>query len=319
MFNELSLSQVETILDARIVLEAFVKSSIKARELGFTEIRLHENSLANLYQLSLLDGYRIDNWLNDAEVSSDLRLRFKDIIANPPLIKDDEQDLRSVYEWSIFHIILNQVKHQVFGLGAAYVFGTLAISLGTHEEWAKPKLTISHTYLTLDGAENTDHVEINQFSNEELLLSHKVWIEKEKKDSLEKTMDLWEKRTEYFPNIFLGTDVERQLLVIGLTKRFYQVVDCFNKLNDFAGKWHGGGFNLNELKSQSFLDISGESDCTKKKYPLLRQFRLHDGQKAQFDLHIKIPELRIYFLPNVETHKITVGYVGKHLRTCKFE
>lgn len=206
MFNELSLSKVSTISEARTTLERFVKSSIKAKEFGFTEIRLHENSLINLYQLSLFDGYRIDNWLNDNEVNSDLRLRFKDIIANPPLIKEEENELKTLYELSMFHFTIENHAHQVFGLGAAHIFGTLAISLGTHEEWNKPLITINHNYLTLDGIENNKNVNVNHFSNEEILQLHKEWIDKEKKDSLEKSIDLWNKRAEYFPYILFGTD-----------------------------------------------------------------------------------------------------------------
>ena len=52
MFNELSLSQVTSVADARNVLETFVKSSIRAKDYGLTELRLHEN-LQNLFQGTL--------------------------------------------------------------------------------------------------------------------------------------------------------------------------------------------------------------------------------------------------------------------------
>jgi hypothetical protein len=319
MFNELSLIQVNSISDARNVLEAFVKSSIKAKEFGFTEIRLHENSLQNLYQLSLCEEYRIDNWLSDKEVNSDLKDRFKEIITTFPLITNEEISEKEIYESSEFFKIIDSDKHRVFGLGAAYVYGTLATSIATHQEWCKSSVFIEHFSISYDGNESTTNVQVFNFSSKEILETHKKWIETEQKDSLGKSIDLWDKREEYFSNILFGNELENQLQKIGLTKKFYQIIDCLKKLDAFAKTWNEGGFNLNELKTKSLMNISGESDCTMKKYFLLRKFRLSDGQKAQFELHIKIPDARIYFLPNELTHKITVGYIGKHLRTCLYD
>ena len=318
MFNELSLSKVNAISDARNVLEAFVKSSIRAKEFGFTEIRLHE-SVKDLYQFNLLDNYRIDTWLKDNEVDYDIRDRFRDIVANPPLLREDEINEKEVYERSEFHKTIDENKHSVFGLGAAHVYGTLAISLATHQEWLKSSVSIQHYSLNHQGTESTTDVEVFHFSSKEILETHKDWIEKEQKESLEKSIDLWNKREEYFPNILFGTDLENQLKKIGLTKKFYSIVDCLKKLDSFAKTWSAGGFNLNELKEHSLMDISGESATTMQKYSVERKFRLSDGQKAQFELHIKIPDVRIYFLPNEVTHKITVGYIGNHLRTCLYD
>jgi hypothetical protein len=42
MFNELSLKEVNSISDARTILDQFVKSIIFGGELGLTEMRLYE-------------------------------------------------------------------------------------------------------------------------------------------------------------------------------------------------------------------------------------------------------------------------------------
>lgn len=318
MFNELSLSKVNSISDARNVLETFVKSSIRAKEFGFTEIRLHESSIQNLYQLSLLDGYRIDSWLNDAEVNSDLQDGFRELISTYPLITEDEISEKDIYERSEFHKTLDEKKYQVFGLGAAHVYGTLSVSLTTHKEWLKPSVSVHHYSLNHEGNANTTDVDVFHFSSLEILESHKEWIEEEQKQSLEKSIELWEKRNELFPNILLGADLERQVQGIGLTKRFSQVFDCLKKLDGYTGTWEEGGFDLNELKAKTGLDVSGESDLTMQKYSSQRKFYLSTGVKVQFELHIKLGDLRIYILPDENTHTITVGYIGKHLRTVKF-
>jgi len=319
MFNELSLSKVNSVLIARNVLETFVRSSIRAKEVGFTEIRLHEKIMQNLYQLSLLEGYRIDNWLNDKEVNFDLRDKFKEIISTYPLITTEEISEGELFEMSEFHITLDEKRSQVFGLGAAYVYGTLAASLSTHTEWLKSSVTIQHYSLDHEGNENTSNVEVLHFSSNELLDAHIDWIENEQRESLEKSIELWNKRVELFPNILLGTDLESQLQSVGMMKSFNQIFACLKKLNAYAGTWTEGGFDLNELKAQTGMDISGESASTMQKYSVQRKFRSSTGLKVQFELHIKLGSLRIYILPNDGTHQITVGYIGKHLRTAKFD
>ena len=319
MFNELSLVQVNSIADAQKILETFIKATIRASALGFTEMRLYENVLENLFQLDLFDGYRIDVWLNDRSVNSDLKLRFREIIANPPLLNEDDFKEKEFYEWSIFHLDIDSMKCQVYGLGAAYIFGTLSISLSTHQAWNKTSLSINHYTLTIEGNESNSSVDVPHFSTIENLNFHEQWIEKEQKKSLENSQEMWNKREEHFPFILFGSDVESQINRLGLSKKFYRVFDCLKKLNAYSTTWVEGGFNLNHLKLSSLLDISGESDCTMKKYFVTRKFRLSNGQKAQFELHIKIPDLRIYFLPNDSTHEITVGYIGKHLPTCLFD
>lgn len=318
MFNELSIARLNSIADARSVLAAFVKSSIKAKDYGLTEIRLHEN-LQNLYQLALHDKYRIDNWLNDPDVNSDIQDKFRDIISTTPLITSDEILENDLYERSEFYKVIDDKQFQVFGLGAAHVYGTLAISLSTHNEWSKPSVTIKHYSINNEGGESNIDVEVFHFSTYEVLESHKERIKEEQRKSFEKSSELWNKRLEIFPYILLGQDLEEQLQSIGLTKKLNQVFGCLKKLNDFANTWTIGSFELNEFVKQTGLDTSGESEITMKKYSTLRKFRLSTGERVQFEIHIKIGNTRIYILPDMLSHNITVGYVGKHIRTVTFD
>ncbi|MDQ3108294.1 MAG: hypothetical protein M3R17_00220 [Bacteroidota bacterium] len=319
MFNELSLSKLSSVSEVRTVLEKFVKCYIEAKSLGFSELRLHEYSLQNLYQLSLHDNYRIDSWLRDKEVNPDLRLRFQEIVSTFPLITQEEIIEKELYDRSDFHKEIENLFHQVFGLGAAYTYGTLAISLATHSEWENSTVSVNHYSIDFKGNEKNASVDVLHFSTINTLHTHNGWINAEKQQSLRKSVDLWNRRSEYFPNVLLGLDIENQLQKIGLAKKFFQIVDCLNKVNDFSKRWKTGGFNLNEFNELTKMMASGESECTMNKYYLLRRFRLHDGEKVQFEFHIKIPDVRIYFFPNEETHEITIGYIGPHLRTCLYD
>lgn len=317
MFNELSLSLANSVKDARNVLDTFVKSSIRAKDYGLTEIRLHE-SLQNVYQLTLFDGYRIDTWLKDANVNSDIQDKFREIVSSTPLITSEEISEIELYERSEFHKVLDEQKFQVFGLGAAHIYGTLVLSLATHNEWLKPSVSVQHYFVSHEGNESKIDVDVFQFSTQEVLESHKERIEIDQRKSLEKSSELWNKRLEMLPHILLGDDLEGQLQEIGLTKKFNQVFDCLKKLNEFARTWINGAFELKEFVEKTGLDASGESEITMRKYSTLRKFRLSSGEKVQFEIHIKLSNTRIYILPDDHSHKITVGYIGKHIRTVNF-
>jgi hypothetical protein len=318
MFNELSISPLESVSLARNILEIFVKSSIKAKEYGFTEIRLNEGSLKSLYQLNLFDDYRIDHWLHDKEVNPDLQDSFRDIISTSPLIKIEELSDNELYERSEFFKELDDKSFRVFGLGAAFVYGTLSVSLQTHMEWLNSVVSISHYSLDHDGTEITRNIEVKHFSSNDVLVTHKKWIEKEQKESLEKCIDLWINREKYFPNLLFGRELKNQIEKIGLTKSFDQIFDCLKKLDEIAKTWNSGGFELHKVKSQSMMNISGESASTMQRFSVERKFQLSNGEKKLFELHIKIPDFRIYFWPDEKTHEITIGYIGKHLRTSLF-
>lgn len=319
MFNELSLQEVNSISDARTVLEKFVKSIIFGGELGLTEMRLYEGVIPNLYNIQLFDSYRIDNWLSDKEINSDLQLRFREIFTTYPLITDEEIIDLELYTRSSFTKKVNSSDIQVWGLGAAYVFDTLSISLATHVDWSSSTVLINHYSLLRDGNDNFEDVVVKHFSDTETLKEHTKWIEKHQIENLKRSEDLWNEREALFSDLLFGKEVEHQFKSIGLSKKFFRIIDILKKLNEFAKSWNTDGFNLNTLKEDTKLDISGESICTMQKYSSLRRFQLYTGEKVQFELHIKLPDIRIYFLPDETNHKIHIGYIGKHIRTCLFD
>jgi hypothetical protein len=53
-------------------------------------------------------------------------------------------------------------------------------------------------------------------------------------------------------------------------------------------------------------------------YGAERTFTSLDGTRRVFDWHVKVGHWRIHFDPDVGPGKLLIGYVGKHLRTKKF-
>lgn len=121
--------------------------------------------------------------------------------------------------------------------------------------------------------------------------------------------EIWEKREEIFPNLIFCGDTQNQLGNFGINdKRLRTILEKLNVLDNYLSKNEKLDFdNLN-------FKISGESTSTMQQYGNLREFKLPNGKYEIFELHIKLPTLRIHIFPN-NKGKCYVGYIGNHLQT----
>jgi len=316
MFNELSLKEASSKESARNIIETFIKSTIQASELGFTEIRLHEKTLQNLYQIPLCQDYKIDHWLKDPEINSDLQVKFRDIIANPPLITDAEISENELYQRSEFFKKIDNIDCLVWGLGAAHIYDTLSVSLGTNSEWDKNNISLLHYYLNENNGEENAQIIVKHFSNIPTLNTHIEWWEQLQRESLEKSIELWNRREAFFPNLILCNEVEKQLKKLGASKMLFQIIERLRTLDKYAKEWEAGSFDYKKVNTETNLRISPESDSTLNMFSSLRKFTVNGQGKKVFDLHIKTGDLRFHFYPDNEAKKIYIGYIGKHLRVA---
>ncbi len=296
------------------VMETFVSTYIKAKDAGLDDLRIHEKSVPNLYSLNLSTDYNIDSWLKDNRINSDLRDNFLLISTTSPLVKaaDIEQDEQ--YSRSEFFKNLNKKDHQVWGLGATYIYDTISFSLATHEEWGKTKVEIIHYYLDENAEEkNSDRV-IRHFSTTETLASHLEWYQAYQLENLKKGADIWEKRKEHFPNLGFNNDTEKQLKGIGDSKTLSKVFNALRQLDDYTKNWKTGGFNYEDAAGKTGIKMSPESATTNQKFGSQRTFTIPGLGRKLFDLHIKLGDIRIHFYPVEAERKIYIGYIGKHLR-----
>jgi len=153
-------------------------------------------------------------------------------------------------------------------------------------------------------------------SRPEHIENHASWFENKRKSSLRNSRDLWERRKEFFPSLELCGIVEQQLKNIGIESSYFnQLYERLKALNLYAKNWTDGAFSESDIKKQYGLNVSTESRGTMDKYENERRFRLPDGHREIFKMHIKTGELRFHFFPDEKEHKIYVGYIGPHLRT----
>lgn len=315
VFNELSLiSKVSSLGDTCKLLEEFVRSCIRVKDLGFEELRFHEDHLPSLYHIPLHDDYTIGSWLEDKRVDEDLKNRFKEIITSFPVIRDNEISQHEVYVNSEFFAHLEEKEHRVWGLGVAALLDTLSISLATHEEWETTNVEIEHYYLEKDFSEETQAITVRHFSRYQHLDAHLSWWQQCQEKSLEKSAELWKRRKEFFPNLEFCDEVEIQLRNLGVSKTLLQIIDRLRALDNYVANWTKGSFNYTEANQNTNLRISPESESTLRKFGVLRKFSIPEQGKKTFDLHIKTGDLRFHFYPDENLRKVYIGYIGKHLR-----
>ncbi|MDQ1354649.1 MAG: hypothetical protein QG657_4958 [Acidobacteriota bacterium] len=314
-------------------IKTFIETFGAASTLGLTRLRIHENIGKKLYRLELAPGYYVSEWLNsscdqqtaasepDKKEASifDLKNRFREIIANSPLITDNEPIEKEEYDRSSFEIVLTGGETKTAeGLGAAFLLDTIAMSFLSDSFWDTEKIERLKRYVIKeDGSDYEEFVDVRHASRPGHMETHRQWIDNKKRESLKTAGDLWERRVEFFPHLVLCGSIEQQLkTIIGIGSSYFnQIIDRLNLLDAYAKNWTSGRFSESEVKKSYGLTVSKESVHTMKQYGNQRRFRLPDGRKEYFEMHIKTGQLRFHFFPDEETHRIYVGYIGPHLRT----
>lgn len=129
---------------------------------------------------------------------------------------------------------------------------------------------------------------------------------------------LWTQKEDLFPSLLFCQCVYYQCARLGNSPDFRRILVGLSKLDRFVGTWVTGAFDLKHIAESFGLTITGESQSTLAQYGDERIFALPSGGNKTFELHIKLGSLRIHIYPDSQTHKVYIGYIGKHLRTVKY-
>lgn len=127
--------------------------------------------------------------------------------------------------------------------------------------------------------------------------------------------EVWNYREKLFPHLILCDQVENQLNNIGESPILKQIISRLKTFDNAVAKWEKGVFSYKIINKNYSLTISPESDQTMAKYGDERCFKLPNGKKEKFILHIKTGALRFHFFPDNSEKKVYIGYIGPHLNT----
>lgn len=202
------------------------------------------------------------------------------------------------------------------GLGFTYLRDALAVSLPSDPCWQVDKVLLKVISLsTISNSIPEEVVEITHASLFKHITAHEEWIRNRLRSDIKDGVDLWNRRTSFFPSLTFCANVERQIQTLNPTM-LGPVVGRLFDLQTHCKRWTSGGFNTEGLSGTP----STESDVTLRRFGQERTFRCPDGKPRRFDWHVRLTPnaWRLYFFPCPETKQMIIGYVGPHLRTDKY-
>lgn len=321
VFNELAVAPTYrdhaiTKYDANQWLEQFSLLLYRAGQMNLAGLRTY----AHPHEIELVAGYTLQEWFNDRQFSSDLRLRLQTIfqsLSRLPEFPENQQGNP-----------LLEYRHDgalAYGLGAAHLLESIAISPATgHPTWQTDHLALAITEIEEDnGALSSKTGVVLHMSEEQHLTAHIGWILERLKTSVPNGKALSKKTKVWYPHLVFCKDVEAQLKQLaGGTPLFRRIINRLFELENYCREWSDGSFIVQKLPNSST-----ESESTMQQYGHLRVFVCPDGEKRTFDYHLKgLPDhWRIHIWPdeqgifreaNDPARKILIGYIGKHLLTA---
>jgi hypothetical protein len=302
--NELSLVAASDVATAQATAQQYVLTIMAAVRRGLPRnLRIPED----FYARQLAPAYFWRNFLADKRVDVDVRRYFRSLTTRSPFLRDlPEMDT------AFAGMDCYCSSQTALGLKAAYVADGLALSMATQEAWDRASIVceiheivdeeISCRAETVHHASSTQHVEL-----------HSDWIRTRMQMVVASGKQLWQRRGEFFPKLDWCAAVEDQMARLPVAS-LSSIVRGLFRLNAYCLLRREGGFDSASIECA----VSEESPSTLSKYGKEREFLCPNGKRLVFSWHAKVGRWRIHFDPDVGPGKLLIGYVGKHLRTTKF-
>ena len=127
--------------------------------------------------------------------------------------------------------------------------------------------------------------------------------------------ELWERRTEIFPNLCFGPDVRRHLTRINHSA-LSSVLKRLSGLDDWVKDWRAS----DSMPSQWPSKTTDESTSVYQDASLRerRRFASQKGSSKLFMRHSRFGDGRIHFRVDTNSREIEIGYIGTKLPTRDF-
>lgn len=321
VFNELAVAPkyrdpTKTKYDANLWLEQFSRLLHRAEQKNIAGLRTYSHP----HEIELVTEYTLQDWFNDQQFSPDLRLRLQTIfqaLSRLPQFPENQQGNPLIeYKYD---------DTSAYGLGAAHLLESIAISPATGQRiWQIDQLPLVIMEIEEESESFSSRTDVvRHMSEEQHLTAHAAWVIERLKTSVPNGKALLKKTREWYPHLVFCKEAEDQLKQLaGGTPLFRRIISRLFELEHFCQDWLDGAF-----VGQNIPHSSTESDSTMQRYGNLRVFMCPDGERRTFDYHLKgLPDhWRIHIWPDEQglfrdandmTHKILIGYIGRHLLTA---
>jgi hypothetical protein len=305
-FNELSIKEGPNQETGRKWMVGLIAVYQKASSMGFKELKTTNVFLT----FPIAPAYKLNDWLYDQTVDRDSRLLVKIKVSKSPFIeellenKDNENHL--LYEF--------KYKNQkATGLGAAYLFESLAVSFANSSEWDKPSVELLVTQIPEEDRMEESIENVNHASKPAHLDLLTQWINKRRRANISNGKLLWLKRKEYFPHLVFCKNIENQISYFsGGELEFYQITKRLFESEDFCSTWAADVFTPGNIPSK----ITQESESRLSKFKDELTVICPDGETRLFSWHSRYTPGagRIHFAPDNSKKLVYIGYIGTKIQ-----
>jgi hypothetical protein len=310
-FNELSFQTPATnVADARRWIGGLTNTLLALSSRG---VNVPLRGIAGLHNLPLAPDYPIAKWLNDPVVSREQRTYLRSRLTQAPVLRNEDAIRREedTEAWDFRY-----KGRTAVGLGAAFRLDGLAIRVLSESDWDMGRLLIEVSRLGAndeieDASETIRHAATTHHVNE-----HANWITNSRRTVRDFT-DMWDRRSSLLTSLDFCDAVQKQLEGISPgDPRWHAIMKRLWELEDYFSGWADGSFSPSEIACKT----TPEHQTTLDQYSECRTFLCPDGEHRVFSWHCRFtPNAgRIYFIPNENTRRGIVGYIGTHLPTVKY-
>jgi len=202
------------------------------------------------------------------------------------------------------------------GLAAAADLDLLCLSFRSDAAWDTKDVTI--TRRTLDEAAEPldEQLSVRHASISDHLGHHRQWmaectsrIEEKRLREIISAGELWERRTELFPNLAFCAATYSQLEELFLNaSRLRHVYSRLRELNRATGRWDRSG----PFDHHQFSKATPESESRRQTFDNKLAIECPDGVTRSFTWHVRFtPDAgRLYYHPDQSTGCCYIGYIG---------
>ena len=309
-FNELSLPALHSEIEVIALFQQLGNCYKSLRNYGVTDIVIGQN----FYEHQFTTQYYYYNWIKDKRPDEDLKTLLKSVIGSvfpvENILIQYEKENNKALEMSV-----NGTACIGLGLASELIFDTISISYN-NGNWTNANYDIS--ILNVEEDENGELKEIEDISvvknisTLDHVETHQEFLMDETKESIQNGRDLWIRRTNIFPNLIFGIEVEKQISHFADSDLgFQQIIKRLFELQNVASE-----FNGNPIEPEIFpTKTTPESDGREKKLKTKLHFKDANNNVKSFTWHCRFTPSagRIYFIAYENDKKILIGYIGNKI------
>lgn len=270
------------------------------------------NHIPDIWVYKLVNDYTLSSWLSDRDTNPTERAYLRSFFdRGKKLSTSDNNEIECTLD-----------GNQAIGLLHAYIENGLVLSALSDEKWqsSKVKACFSELEISSGNLKEYNHL-LPHIAKNEHIDELKDIIFPQAHKSIKNAQDLLVYIDSLDQNIVFCSSAISQIKSLNDLKTIKDLAQKLDGINKYVERLDSTKFNINDINEDYFY-IRPDTTNTLGMYGTERTFSLPDGRNILFKWHFNLApgsSLRGYIHWCSSSKKIYIGYIGKHLRTKKFD